>query len=134
MSSTLKRPRRTAPLRCSFRVLDLGCGEGQLLHELLRHRQFDEIVGLDASVHALEIAQTRLKLDQLAPQQRQRLQLLHGALTYRDARLSGYDAAAVVEVIEHLDCARLAAFERILFDCARPRTVVVTTPNREYKW
>ena len=114
------------------RVLDLGCGEGHLVRELLRHRQFDQIVGLDVSVRALEIAQVRLKLDQLAPQQRQRLQLLHGALTYRDSRLSGYDAAAVVEVIEHLDLARLAAFERVLFACARPHTVVVTTPNREY--
>jgi 3' terminal RNA ribose 2'-O-methyltransferase Hen1 len=71
-------------------------------------------------------------LDTLAPSQRQRVHLLHGALTYRDARLSGYDAAAVVEVIEHLDPDRLAAFERVLFGCARPQTVVVTTPNQEY--
>jgi 3' terminal RNA ribose 2'-O-methyltransferase Hen1 len=114
------------------RVLDLGCGEGHLVRDLLRHRQFDEIVGLDASVRALDIAQARLKLDRLAPQQRQRLHFLHGALTYRDARLSGYDAAAVVEVIEHLDRDRLATFARVLFGCTRPRTVVVTTPNREY--
>lgn len=141
--SALEQPLRLQQLRIATvvqtllesgarRVLDLGCGEGHLLRELLRHRQFDQIVGLDASVRALEIAQARLKLDRLVPQQRQRLQLLHGALTYRDARLSGYDAAAVVEVIEHLDLARLAAFERVLFACARPRTVVVTTPNREY--
>ena len=71
------------------RVLDLGCGEGHLLRALLRHRQFDAIVGLDASVRALDIAQTRLKLDTLAPSQRQRVHVLHGALTYRDARLSG---------------------------------------------
>jgi 3' terminal RNA ribose 2'-O-methyltransferase Hen1 len=114
------------------RVLDLGCGEGALLRALLHHRQFDAIVGLDASVRALDIAHTRLKLDTLAPSQRQRVHLLHGALTYRDARLSGYDAAAVVEVIEHLDPARLVAFERVLFGCARPQMVVVTTPNREY--
>jgi hypothetical protein len=46
--------------------------------------------------------------------------------------LEGFDAAAVVEVIEHLDPPRLAAFERVLFECARPRTVVLTTPNRDY--
>ena len=51
---------------------------------------------------------------------------------YRDARLSGYDAAAVVEVIEHLDPPRLLAFERVLFEFARPETIVLTTPNREY--
>ncbi len=114
------------------RVLDLGCGEGHLLRALLRHRQFEAILGLDASLRALDIAQARLKLDTLAPSQRQRVHVLHGALTYRDARLSGYDAAAVVEVIEHLDPDRLVAFERVLFGCARPQTVVVTTPNREY--
>ena len=50
--------------------------------------------------------------------------------------LAGFDAAAVVEVIEHLDPPRLAAFERVLFEYARPKTVVITTPNREYnvKW
>ena len=50
----------------------------------------------------------------------------------RDPRLSGYDAAAVVEVIEHLDPPRLAAFERVLFEFARPGVVVITTPNAEY--
>jgi hypothetical protein len=51
---------------------------------------------------------------------------------YRDERLSGFEAAAVVEVIEHLDPPRLAAFERVLFEAARPALVVLTTPNREY--
>jgi 3' terminal RNA ribose 2'-O-methyltransferase Hen1 len=62
----------------------------------------------------------------------QRARLLHGSLTYRDARLAGFDAAAVVEVIEHLDPPRLGAFARVLFEFARPRTVVLTTPNAEY--
>ena len=64
--------------------------------------------------------------------QRRRIRLFQGSLTYRDQRLEGYDAAAVVEVIEHLDPPRLAAFERSVFEFARPGTVVVTTPNREY--
>src|SRR5690606_27828069 len=50
----------------------------------------------------------------------------------RDEMLAGFDAAAIVEVIEHLDPARLAAFERGGFQHARPRTIVPTTPNREY--
>lgn len=118
------------------RVLDLGCGEGRLLQMLLADPQFDEIVGLEVSWRSLERASARLKLDRLAPRQRERLQLLHGSLMYHDQRLAGYDAAAVVEVIEHLDPPRLAAFERVLFERARPTLVAVTTPNVEYnvKW
>jgi len=114
------------------RILDLGCGEGNLLHELLRERQFEEIVGLDVSHRALESARRRLHLDDMSDRERARIQLLHGSLTYRDRRLDGYDAAAVVEVIEHLDVPRLEAFARALFGSAQPGLVVLTTPNAEY--
>ncbi|HWG44158.1 MAG TPA: 3' terminal RNA ribose 2'-O-methyltransferase Hen1 [Gemmataceae bacterium] len=112
------------------RVLDLGCGEGKLLRLLLQDADFTEIAGVDVSPRVLEIARTRL--DRLPSEVQGRCRLLHGSLMYRDARLSGYDAAAVVEVIEHLDPPRLAAFERVLFEFARPRTIVLTTPNAEY--
>ena len=114
------------------RVLDLGCGEGKLLHKLLREKQFEEIVGMDVSHRALKIAQERLHYEQLPEREKKRLRLFQGSLNYRDKRLAGYDAAAVIEVIEHLDLPRLAAFERVLFEFARPQTVVLTTPNREY--
>ncbi|HEY2147554.1 MAG TPA: 3' terminal RNA ribose 2'-O-methyltransferase Hen1 [Pirellulales bacterium] len=113
-------------------VLDLGCGEGLLLRALLDERQFERIVGVDVSVRALGRAAQRLEYDRLPPKQRERIQLLHGSLIYRDQRLSGFDAAAVVEVIEHLDPPRLAAFERVLFEFARPKSIVLTTPNREF--
>ena len=114
------------------RVLDLGCGEGRLLRDLLKDKTFAEIVGLDVSHRVLETAAQRLHLDNLPTMQKERIRLLHGSLTYRDARLAGYDAATVVEVIEHQDAPRLAAFERVLFEFAQPQTVVVTTPNVEY--
>ncbi len=113
-------------------ILDLGCGEGRLLRRLLEERQFTRIVGMDVSYRSLEIAADRLKLDRMAARQRERITLLHGSLVYRDARLAGFDAAAVMEVIEHLDPPRLAAFERVAFEFARPRAVVLTTPNAEY--
>jgi 3' terminal RNA ribose 2'-O-methyltransferase Hen1 len=114
------------------RVLDLGCGSGKLIAALLQEPSFEAIAGVDVSHRALEIAASRLHLDRLAARQRERVQLFQSALTYRDGRLSGFDAAAVVEVIEHLDRPRLASFERVVFGHARPSTVVVTTPNREY--
>jgi 3' terminal RNA ribose 2'-O-methyltransferase Hen1 len=114
------------------RVLDLGCGEGRLLELLLKERQVTEIVGMDVSYRVLERAQEKLRLDRLPSMQRERIRLIHGSLIYRDRRLEGFDAAAVVEVIEHLDAPRLSAFERALFEFARPKTVVLTTPNVEY--
>ena len=113
-------------------MLDLGCGEGKLLRELLKDKQFEEIVGMDVSIRSLETARDRLKLDRLPERQAARIKLIHGSLMYRDRRLDGFDAAAVVEVVEHLDPPRLSAFERVVFEFARPGTVVLTTPNREY--
>lgn len=113
-------------------VLDLGCGDGKLLKALLAERQFTRVTGVDVSVRALEVARDRLNLDRLSELQRRRVELLHGSLVYRDQRLTGFDAAAVVEVIEHLDPFRLDAFERALFASARPAFVVVTTPNAEF--
>jgi 3' terminal RNA ribose 2'-O-methyltransferase Hen1 len=118
--------------RGAKRVLDLGCGECKLLRELLKDRQFEEIVGMDVSLRSLEMARGRLRLDRLPERQAARIKLIHGSLIYRDRRLEGFDAAAVVEVVEHLDPPRLSAFERAVFEFARPGTVVLTTPNREY--
>ena len=113
-------------------VLDLGCGEGKLLRALMADAQFERILGMDVSWRSIEIAHDRLKLNQLSERQRARIDVVQGSLMYRDKRLSGFDAAAVVEVIEHLDAARLAAFERVLFEFAHPAHIVITTPNAEY--
>jgi 3' terminal RNA ribose 2'-O-methyltransferase Hen1 len=114
------------------RVVDLGCGEGKLLRALLGERSFEEVAGMDVSVRSLQLARERLRLDTLPERQQARIRLLHGSLTYRDARIAGYDAATLIEVIEHLDPARLAALEAAVFEAARPATLVLTTPNAEY--
>ena len=113
-------------------VLDLGCGEGKLLKPLLQDKAFERIVGMDVSYRSLEAARRRLNMDQMPDAQRKRIELIHGSLMYRDKRLEGFDAATVIEVVEHLDPPRLAAFERVLFECAQPRAVLITTPNSEY--
>ncbi len=109
-------------------VADLGCGEGKLLLRLAGNKRFRKLIGLDASSRALERAADRLKLGDT----RERITLLHGALTYRDARWHEADAVALVEVIEHLDADRLPALADVVFGAARPRIVVVTTPNADH--
>ncbi|MET8286068.1 3' terminal RNA ribose 2'-O-methyltransferase Hen1 [Streptomyces sp. NPDC051639] len=118
--------------RGAGRVLDLGCGQGQLVQALLKDVRFTEIVGVDVSMRALTIAARRLKLDRMGERQAARVQLLQGSLAYTDKRLKGYDAAVLSEVVEHVDLPRLPALEYAVFGSARPRTVLVTTPNVEY--
>lgn len=113
-------------------VVDLGCGEGKLLKMLFKQGQFERILGMDVSFRSLQMAKEKLYLNEISPRKRERIQLIQGALTYRDNRLSGFDAAALIEVIEHLDLERLSALERVVFEFAKPKTVVLSTPNAEY--
>jgi len=114
------------------RIIDLGCGEGSLLRVLLEDRSFESMMGVDVSYRELEKAKRRLKRELSPMQQKHRVDLMQGSLIYRDDRLKGYDAATVIEVIEHMDLDRLAAFERVLFEFARPPVVIITTPNSEF--
>lgn len=113
-------------------VIDLGCGEGKLLRALLRKARFTRIMGIDVSPVALERAAERLRLADLTPRQRARIEIAQGSLTYRDARFVGFEAACAIEVIEHMEPDRLEAFARVVFEAARPPVVIVTTPNVEY--
>ncbi|MFN8526391.1 MAG: 3' terminal RNA ribose 2'-O-methyltransferase Hen1 [Chloroflexota bacterium] len=114
------------------KVLDLGCGEGRLAEALLKDSDFTRILGIDASPVSLQRAAARVRLDRLVPRQRQRIDFIQGALTYRDRRLSGFDAAVAMEVIEHIEPTSLTLFERSVFEFANPHVVIVTTPNIEY--
>ena len=113
-------------------IADLGCGEGKLLQRLVRDRRFTRLIGLDASARSLEYAARRLKLDLAGGPSVERVKLLHGALTYRDDRWKDVDAAALVEVVEHLDADRLPALIEVVFAAARPKVVIVTTPNADH--
>ncbi|WP_093850279.1 3' terminal RNA ribose 2'-O-methyltransferase Hen1 [Streptomyces pini] len=132
--AVLRREAILAALRESgaSRVLDLGCGQGQLVQALLKDTRFTEIAGMDVSMRALHEARRRLRPERMSERQAARVSLAQGSLTYTDPRLSGYDAAVLSEVIEHIDPPRLPAAEYAVFGAARPGTVVVTTPNAEY--
>ena len=133
MEAALDAIRRLDPP--PVRVLDLGCGEGRLLRLILEDpalRGVRDLAGVDVAAHTLERAAQRLRLDRLPPYQRARLQLLQGSVVYRDDRFLNFDVALLIEVIEHLDAPRLTALEQVVFGHARPRRVVITTPNSEY--
>ena len=118
--------------RGATRVLDLGCGQGQLVAALLKEPRVIEVVGLDVSARALSATARRLHLDRMSERQAARVRLIQGALTYTDKRLAGYDAAVLSEVIEHIDPPRLPALEYAVFGAAHPGVIIVTTPNAEY--
>lgn len=113
-------------------VADLGCGEGRLLARLARDKQFERVIGVEVAMRSLQRARRRLDPERLPSKVAERITLLQGSVTYRDARLVGLDAAALVEVVEHVDPDRLPALEHAVFGHAQPATVVVTTPNAEY--
>ncbi|MFI6292145.1 3' terminal RNA ribose 2'-O-methyltransferase Hen1 [Nonomuraea sp. NPDC050790] len=113
-------------------VIDLGCGQGELVGALLARPRFARVAGADVSPLALAIAARKLRLERMSDAKRARLTLFQGALTYTDKRFAGYDAAVLMEVVEHVDPPRLAALERVVFGAAKPRHVLVTTPNIEY--
>lgn len=114
------------------RVVDMGCGPGALLARLARDRSFTRIVGVDVSARSLETAARVLRTDAASDAERERIELLHGSVVYRDDRLGGYDAMVLMEVVEHVEPSRLTALEDAVFAGAHPASVVVTTPNAEY--
>ncbi|MER6396225.1 3' terminal RNA ribose 2'-O-methyltransferase Hen1 [Kitasatospora sp. NPDC001603] len=133
----LAEQRRTAILAAlrevgAARVADLGCGQGELIGALLKDARITEVLGVDVSARALSAAARKLRLERMPERQAARVKLVQGALTYTDARLKGFDAAVLCEVIEHLDVPRLPALEYAVLGAARPSAVVVTTPNAEY--
>ncbi|NDU74070.1 3' terminal RNA ribose 2'-O-methyltransferase Hen1 [Actinomadura sp. DSM 109109] len=114
------------------RVIDLGCGSGKLLARLAGDEFFSEVAGSDVSYRALGHASRRLRLDRPRRDGDRVRDVFQGALTYTDERFRGYEAAVLMEVIEHVDPPRLGAVERVVFGHASPRVVVVTTPNAEH--
>jgi 3' terminal RNA ribose 2'-O-methyltransferase Hen1 len=116
----------------AHRVIDMGCGPGTLLSRMVKDRSFTKIVGVDVSARSLERAERALKLEGASDADRERIDLLHGSVVYRDDRLRGYDAMVLMEVVEHVEPSRLGAFEDSVFSGSHPAAVIVTTPNADY--
>ncbi|HSE09532.1 MAG TPA: 3' terminal RNA ribose 2'-O-methyltransferase Hen1 [Nocardioidaceae bacterium] len=113
-------------------VVDLGCGPGQFLERLVKTPTFTRVAGSDVSTRSLQRAARRLRLEQMSERQAERVRLFQSALTYEDERFAGFDAAVLMEVVEHVDLPRVEALEHVVFGAAKPGSVIVTTPNGEY--
>jgi len=113
-------------------VIDMGCGECNLTRLLIREKQITKVSAFDVSFNVLERAKKALKLDTMHETLQNKIELFQSSLTYRDKRFEGFDCACAIEVMEHMDESRLAAFARVLFEFSQPKTVIVTTPNVEY--
>ncbi|WP_416398563.1 methyltransferase domain-containing protein [Allohahella sp. A8] len=112
------------------RVLDLGCGSGELLIELRAQVQFNRLLGIDIDEQALAEARLNLGLDLLNPDRR--LHVCYGSFEDADHRLLGFNAAVMLETIEHVEPSRLSRVEQTVFRAYDVDTVIITTPNQEY--
>lgn len=135
MTSALHLARLDAVVRAVSRtgartVLDLGCGDGDLILRLAPLPRIARLTGLDTDLSALQALQARLA--RLAPDQRGRVQLAHASMTRAHSSLRGYDCACLVETLEHLPQGDVNRLEAALFAHMRPAHVVLTTPNADY--
>ena len=111
-------------------VLDLGCGDGALLLRLAETPGIERLVGIDQSPAAL--AALRQRLDAVPAPAAAKVALREGSYARSDPELRGFDAAIMVETIEHIDPERLSAVEHAIFATLAPALVVVTTPNADF--
>jgi small RNA 2'-O-methyltransferase len=123
----LEKVVRTLLERGAESVLDLGCGAGELLVRLATEARFKKLVGIDSSPATLDAARQLL-----AGEAGARITLHHASFTTVVDGLADFDAAVLVETIEHVDPQRLSAVELAVFAGYRPKIVLITTPNREY--
>lgn len=121
---------RTLKATGARRALDLGCGSGSLLYRLLADNQFEDIVGLEDS--GLSLQQARSVLAEHLSKESPRIRLIRGSYTESNPALVGFEAAAMVETIEHVRPEQLSLVERAVFGEYRPGCLFMTTPNREY--
>ena len=113
----------------SVRVVDLGCGAGDLFVQFASDPSLTELVGIDICRTSLDRLRHRLAAsDPVVPL----IDLREGSMTDPIPDVAGFDCAVLVETIEHLAPAHLSKLERSLFRMMRPKTVVITTPNAEF--
>lgn len=111
-------------------LLDLGCGSGALLQRCLEAGGFARLVGLESS--GLSLSNARARLAHWLQQPEPRVELVRGSFQQPNPACIGFDAATMIEVIEHVPPRDLSTVERAVFAHFRPSLLVMTTPNSDY--
>jgi 3' terminal RNA ribose 2'-O-methyltransferase Hen1 len=112
-------------------IVDFGSGEGKLSVRLGFVKGVREILAVEPSEYATLKAIKRFeelkdKEDFIQPTP------IMGSLFYYDERLKSKDIMVLCEVIEHIDEYRLPKIMATIFREYKPKTLIITTPNKEY--
>lgn len=102
-------------------VLDLGCGDGQLIEMLVPESRLKTIVGIDPSIEAIKLADSLVSDG--------RVTFLHGDVDSLKQKFQHTSAVVMTEVIEHLEPEILASTSHRLFGWLKPDLVILTTPH-----
>ncbi len=128
LSSRFQKALRFAKIRPGERVLDVGCGRGEMvLHAAMLGA---EAVGIDYAEEAVRIANESLAMAPDDVRERAQVRLMNArALAFDDA---SFDVALMSDIVEHLYPPELAEALRETWRVLRPggRLIVHTSPNR----
>lgn len=112
------------------RVLDLGCGEGDLLLALASMQQLEQVIGMDVSQHRLGIC--RAALSSISPSPSAAIELVPGSYADSHVAFSDVDVAVMLESFEHYCPRRLSRIEKTILAGYRPKRLLISTPNKGY--
>lgn len=95
-------------------LLDLGCGDGDVLVRLAQDSSLERILAIDLDAQCLQRLRSRLQARRHSStaQRQPRVELLQSSFTAADTLPSGYDCAILIEAIEHIEPRELTNVER----------------------
>lgn len=112
-------------------VVDLGCGSGDFLVPLAQQDWIRRVVGVEQAPGPL--ARLRQAVLRLPDPVRAKVEIVEGSVLDPRSRSGlAFDAAVMIEVIEHLEPQRLSVLEAALFAAPAPGLVLITTPNADF--
>ncbi|XZH79414.1 methyltransferase domain-containing protein (plasmid) [Clostridium perfringens] len=116
----------------SKKVLDFGCGVGNLL-ELLGDSSLElEVVGVDSSLYAVKKAKEIMEIvKRKRDSEFNKPEVFQSSLYYHDSRLKGFDTIILCEVIEHIEYDRVPCVIKNIMSL-ESKNIIISTPNKDF--